>query len=69
MNDPGDLPLEEMSLASPAPTPISPWIDLWTYQKEFHPVFHTIIDYRACILFFDLHRPKVKDILADWTKN
>jgi hypothetical protein len=53
----------------PAQTPVSPWIDLWTYQKEFHPVFHTIPDFHASIRFFVLHRLKVKDILADWSKN
>jgi hypothetical protein len=45
MIDPNDfdLPLEEMSLGSKAPTPASPsWRDLWTYQKEVHPAFHTI---------------------------
>jgi hypothetical protein len=72
VNDPGsysgDLPLEEMSLS--AATPPSPsWSDLLVYQREVHPVFHAIPDFRASVRFFVLHRSKLKDILADWTKN
>jgi hypothetical protein len=54
----------------PAQTPVLPsWSDLWSYQKEFHPAFHTVEDFRASVRFFVLHRLKVKDILADWSKN
>jgi hypothetical protein len=41
-----DLPFEEMSLGCQAP-PRPSWRDLWTYQKETHPAFHTIPDYHA----------------------
>jgi hypothetical protein len=50
--DPQELPLDEMSLASKVPMPASPsWRDLWTYQKETRPIFHTIPDYRAAEYF------------------
>ncbi len=65
-----DLPYEEMSLSPPGATPPSlTGRDLLVYQREVHSVFHTIPDYHASLRFFDLHRPKLKDILADWTKN
>jgi hypothetical protein len=72
MIDPEELPLEEMSLQANAPTPASSsWRDLWTYEKETHPAFHTIDDYRAALCFFKVGYPKLRDILKldEWSKN
>jgi hypothetical protein len=66
MNDPEDLdlPLDEMSLDSKAQAAASPtWRDLWTYEKETHPAFHTVPDYRAAVHLFTLGYPKLCDIL------
>jgi hypothetical protein len=72
MNDPedSDLPQDGMSLAPKAQAPASPsWRDLWTYEKETHPAFHTVPDYRAALCFFSLRFPKVQEILTDWNNN
>jgi hypothetical protein len=52
------------------PTPAAPgWRDLLTYQKETHPSFHTIPDYRSALRLLASPYPRVTDILKDWTKN
>jgi hypothetical protein len=67
-----DLRVEEMSLASKTPTPVSPsWRDLWTYEKETHPAFPYCLRLPGRLVLLRRWLSQSPDILTldGWNKN
>jgi hypothetical protein len=60
---------EEMSITKTPSPPVRRWTDLSVYIEKVDPAFRTLPDYLRAVLFFDLHRPKLDDILHDKSKN